>query len=414
LNVKRIKFGESKERGGGEGTMRKSRLVMTGLWAGVLVFCGFGLNGCKKGAPGKSAGHTIPVGEVESMTGSEATFGTSTHAGIELAIREINANGGIGGKPIQLITLDDQGKPDEAAIAVQRLISEDRVVAILGEVASSRSLAMAPIADRNQVPMITPSSTNPEITKKDGVVRPYVFRVCFISPFQAKVAAVFAYRSLKARRAAILRDMRSDYSVDLAKDFQQDFTAMGGAIVEDESYSAGDSDFKSQLTAIRAAKPAAQVIFIPGYYTEVGLIARQARELGMQVPLVGGDGWDSPKLTEIGGAALNGSYYVNHYSQDDKSARVQDFVTQFKTANGGEVPDSLAAMGFDAARVLAGAMEKAKSLTPQDIRDAIALTKDFPGVTGKISINEDHDAVKPAMIQKVADGRVRYEATINP
>src|SRR3989338_9192051 len=234
----------------------------------------------------------IKIGEYGSLTGSEATFGTSTHNGIMLAIDELNSAGGIAGKKIKAITVDDQGKPEEAASAVTKLITSDKVAVILGEVASSRSLAGAPIAQRYKIPMVSPSSTNPKVTQ----VGNYIFRTCFIDPFQGKVMANFAKNTLKAKKVAILRDVKSDYSVGLAEFFTKTFTDGGGKVVVDLSYTAGDIDFKAQLTTIRSK--GVEAIFVPGYYTEVGLIARQAKELGVSVPLLGGDGWDSARLTE--------------------------------------------------------------------------------------------------------------------
>jgi branched-chain amino acid transport system substrate-binding protein len=354
-----------------------------------------------------ASGNEILIGEVGSLTGSEATFGTSTRDGIELAIKQINDAGGIKGKKLRTIVLDDQGKPEEAATAVTKLITQDKVTAILGEVASSRSLAMAPIAQQNRVPMITPSSTNPRVTQ----VGDYIFRVCFIDPFQGAVMAKFAANTLKVKKAAILRDIKNDYSVGLANFFTETFKKMGGEIVLDQSYSAGDVDFKSQLTSIKGKNP--EVIFVPGYYTEVGLIARQARELGLKAPLLGGDGWDSSKLQEIGGDALNGSFFSNHYSPDDTTPAVQKFIADYKSMFGA-VPDGLAAMGYDAAMVLADAMKRSASLSNEDIRKALAETKDYPGVTGKITIDKNRDAVKSAVVIEVKPTGFTYKETINP
>src|SRR5512145_2101125 len=295
---------------------------------------------------------TILIGHVASLTGEQATFGESTDNAIKLAISEANANGGVKGKKVTLKTYDDQGKPEEAAIAATRLIVQDKVAVLLGEVASSRSLAMAPIADQNKVPMITPSSTNPRVTKDGGKTRPFVFRVCFIDPFQGTVMAKFAHEK-GVKTVAILRDIGSAYSVGLADYFLSKFKELGGTIVNDQSYKAGDQDFKAQLTAIKARAP--EAIYIPGYYTDVALIARQARELGIKVPLMGGDGWDSAKLFEIGGKALEGSFFSNHYSPDDLSPRIQEFIKTYKERFG-QVPDGLAATGYDAARIAFDAM----------------------------------------------------------
>jgi branched-chain amino acid transport system substrate-binding protein len=260
--------------------------------------------------------------------------------------------------------------------------------------------------------MISPSSTNPKVTRDaSGKPRRYIFRVCFIDPFQGTVMAKFARETLKKTRAAILRDIKNDYSVGLANYFTREFKKRGGTIVADVPYSEGDKDFRAQLTAIKSHNP--DCVFVPGYYNEAGSIARQARELGIRVPLLGGDGWDSPKLTEIGRDAINGCYFSNHYSHEDRSARVQDFVKSFKREFR-ETPNGLAALGYDAARVLFQSMERAKELDGTKLADAIAGTKNFKGVTGDISINQHHDAVKPAVVLEVRGGQFKYVTTINP
>lgn len=355
-----------------------------------------------------SFAETIKIGEVGSMTGGQATFGVSTHEGIVLAIKEQNAKGGIKGKKIELVTLDDQGKPEEAATATTKLITQDKVAAVLGEVASSLSLAMAPIAQQYKIPMVTPSSTNPKVTE----IGDYIFRVCFIDPFQGTVMAKFALETLKVKKVAVLRDVKSDYSKGLADFFKAAFEKGGGQVIVDQTYSAGEVDFSAQMTSIKGKKPDA--IYIPGYYTEVGLIAKSARQLGVKVPLMGGDGWDSEKLTEIGGKWLNNSYFSNHYSQEDKSPQVQNFISTFKADNKGKVPDGLAAMGYDAAKVLFAAMEKAKTLASKDIRDELANTKDFQAVTGKITIDPKRNATKSAVVLEVKDSKFVYKSTINP
>jgi branched-chain amino acid transport system substrate-binding protein len=357
------------------------------------------------------ASDKIIIGHVASMTGSEATFGDSTDKGIKLAIDEANKKGGVKGKQIEVKTLDDGGKPEEAAVAATRLITQDHANILLGEVASSRSLAMAPIADSNQVPMITPTSTNPRVTKDGAKTRPYVFRVCFIDPFQGTVMAKFAHDSKKITKVAVLRDVGNDYSVGLADYFSKKFQELGGKIVADESYKAGDQDFKAQLTSIKNKKP--QAIYVPGYYTDVALIARQARELGIKVPLMGGDGWDSAKLYEIAKGALDGSYFSNHYTDEDPSPVIQDFVKKFK-ATYGAVPDALAVLGYDAANVAIDAMNRAKDLTGASIRDAVEQTKGFQGVSGVITLDQDHNAVKPAVVLGIEKNKAKYAATINP
>src|SRR3989441_11393582 len=273
------------------------------------------LAACKKqdqgsGMMSPNATGPIVLGEVGSMTGTEATFGLSSANGIQLAIDEFNAKGGVKGRQLQVKVLDDQGRPEEAAPAAPRLISSEKVVALLGEVASTRSMFMAPKAQQAKVPMVTPSSTNPAVTEKGD----YIFRACFIDPFQGYVGATFAHDNLKLKKVAILKDVRNDYSVGLAKNFIDAFTKTGGQIVAQESYSNGDVDFKAQLTNIKAAAP--QALYVPGYYTDVGLIARQAREVGITAPLLGGDGWDSEKLYEIGGGAIGGSKFSPHHTPD--------------------------------------------------------------------------------------------------
>jgi len=354
----------------------------------------------------------ILMGEVGSLTGSEATFGESTKRGVEMAVDEVNAAGGIkladgSTKKIDVRVYDDQGKPEEAANAVTRLISQDHVKVILGEVASSNSLAMAPKAQAAQTPMITPSSTNITVTQKGD----FIFRVCFIDDFQGLAMAKFANDTLKVKNVAVLKDNKSDYSLGLAKVFSAEFVKMGGKIVGEEAYSKGDTDFRAQLTALKGKKPDA--IYVPGYYTDVGIIARQARELGLKAPLLGGDGWESEKLFELGGTAIEGSYYTNHYSPDDPNPNVQKFVTSFSQKYGAK-PESLAALGYDAAMVAIEAMKRAKDLSGPSIRDEIAKTKDHPGVAGNITLNADRNAVKPAVVLQVKGGKAVFAATVNP
>ncbi len=384
--------------------LRTSAVALTSLF--LVVACTKKSDQAEGGAT--VTGDEIVVGEVLSMTGSEATFGSSTNEGTRLAIDEVNAVGGIKGKKVRVITLDNQGKPEEAATAVTKLITQNKVIAILGEVASSRSLAMAPIAQQYKIPMVSPSSTNAKVTE----VGDFIFRVCFIDPFQGKVMAKFAAETLKFKKVAVLRDVKNDYSVGLADVFVEEFKKLGGEIVIDQSYSAGDIDFKAQLVSIKAKNP--EAIFVPGYYTDVGLIARQAKkDVGIKVPLLGGDGWDSPKLTEVAGDALSGSYFSNHYSSEDKSPQVQDFIKKYKDKYK-IVPDGLAAMGYEAARILFDAMNRASTLSASDIRAALAATKDFPGLTGKITLDEKRNPVKPAVVIKVAGKDFKYQSTVNP
>jgi branched-chain amino acid transport system substrate-binding protein len=353
------------------------------------------------------SGDTILIGEVFSLTGGQATFGISSRNGVEMAVKEANAAGGVKGKKLETRVYDDQGKPEEAANAATRLINQDHVTLILGEVKSSNSIAMAKVVQPARIPMVTPTSTNLKVTE----VGDYIFRVCFIDPFQAFVMAKFARENLKLNKVAVLRDLNSDYSTGLTDVFTRKFTEMGGKIVAVETFNQGDSDFRGQLTAIKRAAP--DGLYVPGYYSEVGVIARQARELGLTVPMMGGDGWDSEKLFELGGSAVEGHYFSNHYSSDDPAPRVQKWVAAYKAAYG-SVPDSLATLAYDAAGVSIAAMKRAPDLSPTAIRDALAQTKDYPGVAGNITIDSGRNAVKPAVVLKVAKGKFDYVTTINP
>jgi branched-chain amino acid transport system substrate-binding protein len=379
----------------------------------VLILPFFLALGCTNKNSGESAaelaakGNEILIGQFGSMSGGEATFGQSTDKGVRLAFDQKNAAGGVKGKKLVLKTEDNQGKPEEAAAVVRKLITQDKVLAVLGEVASTRSLAAAPIAQQYKIPMITPSSTNPQVTK----VGDYIFRVCFIDPFQGSVMARFAHDNLKLSKVAILKDLKSDYSLGLAEFFTKKFQELGGKIVSEQSFQTGDSDFKAQLTQIRATNP--EALFIPAYYTEVGLIARQARQLGLKVVLLGGDGWDSPKLYEIGQEAIEGGYFSNHYSSESNNPATVDFIKAYK-AKYNEVPDGLAASGYDAARILIQALEKVPELTPAAIRDELARTKNFDGATGKITINSERNAEKDAFIVKVEGKNMKFITLLGP
>jgi branched-chain amino acid transport system substrate-binding protein len=371
---------------------------LTILAASFIMF-----SACNKGA-----GDEILIGEYGSLTGSEATFGISSTNGLKLAVEEWNNKGGLLNRKIKLITYDDQGKPSEAQTVVQRLIKNDNVIAVIGEVASSRSKAGAPICQQNKIPMISPASTNPEVT----AIGDYIFRVCFIDPFQATVLTKFAINSLKVKRVAVLKDVKNAYSTGLAEFFEKEFKAAGGEIIEVQSYSAGDKDFKAQLTAIKSKNP--EAIFIPGYYTDVGLIAIQAREIGITVPLFGGDGWESEKLTE-GKAknALEGCYFSTHVSTENPDPAVQNFIKKYKEKYN-LMPDAMSFLSYDAGLILFDAIKRAGSTDSEKIKNELAKTKDFAGVTGRISINEQRNAVKPAVILEIKNGQFKYKETIQP
>jgi branched-chain amino acid transport system substrate-binding protein len=374
------------------------------LLAFTLIAAAAGLAGCP--GPGGS-GDTTLVGFYGDLSGSTATFGTSSKEGVDLAIEQINQDPPLG-KKMEIRAEDDQGKPEQANTVVQKLLTQDRVVAVLGEVASSRSLAAAPICQRERVPMITPASTNPQVTQ----VGDYIFRICFIDPFQGSVMAKFARNTLNANRAAILWDVKNDYSKGLKDFFKKTFTELGGQVVAEPSYSEGDSNFNAQLSTIKNARP--DCIFVPGYYTEVGTIARQARDQGIRVPLLGGDGWDSPKLFEGAGSALEGCYFSNHYSPESQDPRVQEFIKAYQARYSGKTPDAMAALGYDAAKILADAIKRAGSTESQALRDAIAQTKDFAGVTGNITLNEERNATKPAVVLRVTGKESKYVETVQP
>ena len=357
---------------------------------------------------GGNSGSTILVGEFASLTGKEATFGISSHEGTQHAIEELNASGGVLGKKFELKTEDDQSKAGEPANVVNKLISKDGVVAILGEVASSRSLEAAPIAQQNKIPMISPASTNPKVTETGD----YIFRVCFIDPFQGTVMANFATKTLKAKKVAVFTDVKSDYSKGLAKFFKEGFTKAGGTIAGELDFNGGDKDFKAQLTAIKSAAPDA--VFVPGYYTDVALICIQAKQLGLNVPLFGGDGWESETLLNIGKEAVEGHYFSTHYAADAASPKVTAFVAAYKKRYNGKVPDAMAALGYDSAMFLADGIKRAGSTEGDKIRAALAATKDFDAVTGKMMINEKRDAVKSAVILQVKGGAFKYLETVSP
>ena len=361
-----------------------------------------------------SSSSEILIGHYASMTGDTATFGVSADEGIRLAMAEINAAGGVLGKPVRVITEDDRSNNDEAKTAVQKLINRDKVVALLGEIASSRSIAGAPVAQEAEIPMLTPGSTNPKVTE----VGDYIFRACFIDPFQGTAVANFAMKDLGLKRFAILYAVNSDYSDGLRKYFSDAVKAGGGQIVADLSYTEkNDVDFKSQLTKIRDANPDA--IFVPGYYTEAGLICQQARELGIKVPLMGGDGWDSDQTVQIGKKAVDGCYFSNHYSPDEDRPEVKKFVETYKAAyknpdGSPKTPDAMAILGYDAMKLLADAIRRANSTEGPKIRDALAATKGFPGASGAITIDPNRNAQKPIIILKIENGQFKYVSRTNP
>lgn len=367
--------------------------------ASVFALVGCGANG---------GGNTILVGEFASLTGKEATFGTSSHEGTLLAIEELNAAGGVLGKKFELRTEDDQSKAGEPANVVNKLISKDGVVAILGEVASSRSLEAAPICQQNKIPMISPASTNPKVTETGD----YIFRVCFTDILQGKILANFATNTLKAKKVAVFTDVKSDYSKGLAKYFKEAYTAAGGQIAGELDYNGGDKDFKAQLTAVKSASPDA--VFVPGYYTDVALICIQAKQLGLSAPLFGGDGWESDTLLKIGKEAVEGYYFSTHSATDSPDPKVKAFVESYKKRYQGKMPDAMAMLGYDSVMIFADAVKRAGGTDGEKVREALAATKGFEAVTGKITMDAHRDATKPMVILQIKGGEFKLVETVNP
>jgi branched-chain amino acid transport system substrate-binding protein len=347
----------------------------------------------------------IKIGVILSMTGGTAAFGEVTWAGMQIG-KSIRP--GVLGKEVQLILVDNKSDKIESANAAQRLIQKEKVVGILGDVASSNSLAIAPVAEESHIPHISPASTNPIVTLN----RKYVFRACFIDPFQGEVMARFAYNDLGARRAAVLMDVGQDYSVGLSTAFVKTFTKLGGKVINKVNYQSGDQDFTAQLTTIKKAGP--DVIAIPGYYTEIALIAKQARELGIKTTLISGDGAEAPELTEIGGKAVEGLYYTTHFDEKAISTALGKRYVEIFRNQYNHAPDALGALGADAYLIMLDAIERAGSTDAERIRDQIEKTKDFQGVTGVIIIDSNHNAMKNVVIRQVKGTESIYVSSVNP
>jgi branched-chain amino acid transport system substrate-binding protein len=358
-------------------------------------------------AAGTLGAQTIKIGGIGPVTGEAATFGVSTKQGIELAVAEWNAKGGVLGKKIQLVFADDKGDPAEGATVYTKLIQQDQVAAIVGTVMSKVTLAGAPICQAAKIPMISPTSTNEKVTQ----VGDYIFRACFIDPFQGTVGAKFSYKDLKARNAAVIFDVGNDYSKGLAENFKKSFEALGGKIVAYEGHPSGTIDFKAQLTKIVQAKP--DVIYVPDYYQDVAPIAVQARDLGYKGPLVGGDGWDSPDLFKLGGTAVNNGFFTNHYAPDSTTPQVVNFVKNYKAKYAGATPDALAALAYDATNIMLNAIKVAGSTDGAKIRDALAKT-DLACVSGQVKFDANRNPIKGAVIIEAKDGKQVYRTTVNP
>ena len=354
------------------------------------------------------SGDPIKLGHYGSLTGKDAAFGVATRKGVLLAIEEINAHGGVLGRPLAYLVEDIQSKPGESATAVKKLVSRDKVVAVIGANASANSLEAAPVCQLAKIPMMAISSTNPRVTE----VGDYIFRICFIDPFQGAVLAKFAHTSLKAKRVALLTAVNSPYSVGLSAVLRQDFTARGGEIIAEQKYNEGEKDFRAQLTALRPLKP--DVIAITGFYAEAALICLQARALGIDVPFIGGDGWEAPQLIELGGKAVEGTYYSTYFSAENDAPEVRAFVKKFSARWTNETPEAVSALGYDAVYLIAAAMTNAGTTAGPKLRDAIAATKNFPGVTGQTTIDEKRNSAKAAVMLTVKNGRSLFFESVTP
>nr|WP_019553722.1 ABC transporter substrate-binding protein [Propionispira raffinosivorans] len=363
---------------------------------------------------GDQSSDTIKIGANLEMTGSNATFGQSATNGAKLAIKQANEKGGVLGKKLELVVADNKSEAAEAANSMQKLISQDKVAAIIAPIASSSVMAGAQVNNDGKVLAISPTASNPKVTvdPDTGKVRDYLFRASFIDPFQGAVMANFASKSLKGKTAAIYIDTSSDYAKGLGQFFKETFIKNGGQIVSEEAYLAKDTDFKSTLTKIKSSNP--DILFVPGYYQEVGMIIKQAREIGINAAILGGDGWDSEKLPEIAGTdALNNTFFANHYSPDDQSPAIQDFVATYK-AEYGQVPDSFAVLSYDATMMIIKAIERAGSVDTVKIKDEMAKTKDFAGVSGMITLDEKHDAIKDAVVIEFKNGKQTFKEKVKP
>lgn len=389
--------------------MKRLTKLMSVLAAGAL-FMG-ALTGC---GSSKSADDTIKIGGLLEMTGGSASFGISSKNAIDLALKKVNEKGVLGGKKLALVVADNKSEASEATNGMQKLISQDKVVAVIGPNLSSAAIAAGTINNASKVASITPMGTNPDVTvdSKTKKTREYSFRTCFIDPFQGTVMANYAVKELNVKRAAILVDNTSDYAKGLSQFFKENFVKLGGAVVAEEAYLQKDTDFKATLTKIKAASP--DFIYIPGYYQEVGLIVKQAREMGINVIMAGGDGWDSAKLPEIAGKeALNNTMFSSLYSPDDASDLNKAFVAEYKKAYNAN-PDVFAALAYDSALLVVKAIEDAQSAEPAKIAAAMAKISGFKGVSGEVTFNEQHNPIKSAVIIEHKDGVQTFKAKVNP
>ena len=390
--------------------MKKHFVLVLVVLMSLLMVAGCG--GGEKAKPAATS-NEIKIGANFELTGGVANFGKQTLNGIQMAVKEVNAAGGVlGGKKIVVVVADNKSEPAEATNAITKLITQDKVVAVLGPVTSTNVLATVQVAQDNKIPVLTATGTNEKITVDGGKVRPFAFRACFIDPFQGRVMANYASKTVKAKTAVIYVDSSSDYSKGLSQSFEATFTQNGGKILGKEAFLAKDQDFKATLTKIKAMN--AEVIFIPAYYEEVGKIVKQARELGITVPMLGTDGWDDPKVVEIAGAAaLNNTYFSNHYSSQDKDPNVVKFVEAYKKEYNQE-PSALAALGYDSGLMIIDAIKRAGAADSVKIKDALEQTKNLQVSTGILTIDSNHNPVKSAVVIEMKDGKQSFKEKVNP
>ncbi|WP_420802059.1 ABC transporter substrate-binding protein [Tumebacillus flagellatus] len=391
--------------------MSKKFIAVTAVLTATTALAGCG---SKSTGSSSSNGDTIKIGANLELTGAVAAFGTSQLNGIKLAMEEINSAGGVNGKKLEVVSADNASKKDESTRTATKLITEDKVDVLMGAAISGDTFAAVEVANNKKIPMLTPSATNDDITfdHKKNKLNDYVFRACFIDSFQGKVMADFSADNLKAKNAVIYTDNSSDYSKGLAKSFKSEFESKGGKIVAEESYQTKDTDFKAVLTRIKTLNP--EVIWVPGYYEEVGKIVKQAREMGITAAIEGGDGWDAPQLVDIAGKEnLNNTFISNHYTSEDPDPKVRKFIDAFK-AKYNTVPDAMAVLGYDATYMVADAVKRAGSTDKEKIKEALANTKNFEGVTGKISLDKNHDPVKAAVVLEYKDGKQTFNTKVQP
>lgn len=391
-----------------------SIFLATTMLAGVLAGCNSDEGTTSTEGGNATEGDTIKIGANLELSGNVASYGSSIGDGVDLAVEEINAAGGINGKTIELIKVDNKSENAEATTAAIRLAEQEKVVAMIAPATSGNAVATVQIANKYKVPMVTASGTAPNVTENaDGSINEYAFRTCFIDPFQGTVAANFATNDLGAKNVAIYADNSSDYAKGLAASFKETIEANGGTVVIEQAYVGKDVDFKSTLTNIKSANP--DFVFIPGYYEEVGLIVKQARELGITAPLMGADGWDSPTLVELAGAdALNNTFITNHYSSEDPDAKIQEFVKAFD-AKYSKAPNAFHALGYDTMYYLKDAIERVDGeITGEAIKDALAATTDLGLITGTFSVDEKHNPVKSATVLEFQDGNQVFNSKVNP